>query len=334
MSLVRSRRIQQEKTSSKMPRYLIILVIVALPFQLRASDSQATKVSFTQSNNGLQIFVGDQMVAEYVFKDEQILRPYFRHIRTLTGQQVTRNCPPKAEDLNDHATMHPGLWLAFGDLNGADFWRNKGKVKHDGFIKGPQEGRGLGSFTVRNSYEVSTDKPIICTEDCTITVSVRPNGYLLDWTSTFRSQESDFSFGDQEEMGLGVRLATPLAVVKGGEITDSQGRKNGKQVWGQQSDWCEYSGATDGTQLGVVLMPDPANFRSCWFHARDYGLLVANPFGRNAFTKGEKSKVVVPKGEAFRLRFGVLVYGVAANEQPQLVESAYNDFIQSKSVQP
>ena len=36
-------------------------------------------------------------------------------------------------------------------------------------------------------------------------------------------------------------------------------------------------------------------------------MLVANPFGQNAFTKGEKSKVVVRKGETFRLRFGVLV---------------------------
>ena len=32
------------------------------------------------------------------------------------------------QDLDDHPTMHPGLWLAFGDINGADFWRNKGRV--------------------------------------------------------------------------------------------------------------------------------------------------------------------------------------------------------------
>jgi hypothetical protein len=37
-------------------------------------------------------------------------------------------------------------------------------------------------------------------------------------------------------------------------------------------------------------------------------MLVANPFGQNAFTKGEKSKVVVRKGETFRLRFGILVH--------------------------
>ena len=61
-------------------------------------------------------------------------------------------------------------------------------------------------------------------------IFVRPSAYLLEWTSVFRSANGDFTFGDQQEMGLGVRLATPLAVVKGGEITDSQGRKNGKQI--------------------------------------------------------------------------------------------------------
>ena len=42
---------------------------------------------------------------------------------------------------------------------------------------------------------------------------------------------------------------------------------------------------------------------------------------------------VVPKGEAFRLRCGVLVYGATSSE-PLKLESAYNDFIQSKSEQP
>ncbi|MBM3861987.1 MAG: hypothetical protein FJ395_20375, partial [Verrucomicrobia bacterium] len=70
------------------------------------------------------------------------------------------------------------------------------------------------------------------------------------------------------------------------------------------------SGVIGERRVGVLLMPDPKNFRASWFHNRDYGLMVANPFGRNAFTKGEKSAVVVKKGESFRLRFGVLIHAV------------------------
>jgi len=69
--------------------------------------------------------------------------------------------------------MHPGLWLAFGDLGGADFWRNKARVKHDGIINGPQDGVGSGSFSVRNSYQA--DGKSICTEQCSIKISVVAN---------------------------------------------------------------------------------------------------------------------------------------------------------------
>ena len=65
-------------------------------------------------------------------------------------------------------------------------------------------------------------------------------------------------------------------------------------------------------------MPHSKNFRPSWFHARDYGLLVANPFGQNAFTKREKSRVTVKKGEEFRLRFGVLVYESPSGKLPKI----------------
>jgi hypothetical protein len=58
----------------------------------------------------------------------------------------------------------------------------------------------------------------------------------------------------------------------------------------------------------MTLFCHPENFRPSWFHARDYGLVVANLFGRNAFGHGDKSAVAVKPGEEFRLRFGILVH--------------------------
>src|SRR4051794_25486478 len=64
--------------------------------------------------------------------------------------------------------------------------------------------------------------------------------------------------------------------------------------------------------MTCLLMHGPRNVRRSRFHARDYGLLVANPFGRQEFTKREPSRVVVSRGETLKLRFGVLVrlYGL------------------------
>ena len=277
-------------------------------------------VSFDEKDGRLDIRIDGRPFATYVWADRSLLRPYFAHVRAPDGTQATRNHPPaEGKDPADHAAMHPGLWLAFGDVGGADFWRNKGTVRHVEFIEKPKVAEdGSGSFVARNLY-LSGDKRV-CEEVCRIGISVRPGGYLIDWDSAFTGP-ADFSFGDQEEMGLGVRVATPLAVKNGGQIRSSDGSQGEKQVWGKPADWCDYGGVVGGRPVGIALMPHPDNFRRCWFHARDYGLLVANPFGRNAFTKGEKSDLVVRKGETFRLRFGVLVHSGAD------LPAAYKDFL-------
>jgi hypothetical protein len=74
-------------------------------------------------------------------------------------------------------------------------------------------------------------------------------------------------------------------------------------------------------------MPDPKNFRRSWIHARDYGLLVTNPFGNEAFTKGEKSRVVVRRGETFRLGFAALFHASPAGSEPDLT-AAYGDYLE------
>ena len=168
---------------------------------------------------------------------------------------------------------------------------------------------------------------VVCQETCRYTILVRPLGYLLLYDSTFTSNDGDFYFGDQEEFGLGIRVATPISVRKGGHITDSEGRRDEKGVWGKQADWCDYSRVIDGKHVGITIMPHPGNFRRSWYHARNYGLLVANPFGRNAMTGGEKSKVVVRKGEKFRLRYGVLIYSVPVGAKAD-AQKAYRDYLE------
>ena len=295
---------------------LLLGVALLLPAQARAQPS----VTFDQDDRSLQIQIGGKPFATYVWQDRNVLRPYFAQVYAPNAKPVTRNHPPvEGKDAADHASMHPGLWLAFGDLGGADFWRNKGTVQHVGFVEKPKTNKDGGSFAVKNRY--MSGERTVCEEVCRIIISVRPSGYLIDWTSEFTGPE-DLAFGDQEEMGLGVRVATPLTVKIGGQILNSVGSKNEKHVWGKQADWCDYSGEIDGQPVGVTLMPHPKNFRRSWFHARDYGVLVANPFGQNAFTKGEKSKVVVRKGETFRVRFGIFLHWGKVD-----VAAAYKDWL-------
>ncbi len=325
---------------------LLAAVALALPFAAPAQEHTqwTTSLKVEQQPDRLIIKRDVRAIAHYVFRDETIRGPYFAHVYMPNGLPTTRNHPPQpGVDPTDHDTMHPGIWLAFGDISGHDFWRNKAVVEHVEFAEPPQsklqDREGIVTFVVKNRYRAG-DKTI-CVELARHTIRAVGGGYWFMFDSQFSGSEP-FSFGDQEEMGLGVRLATPLTVKTGsGTITNSAGDKNEKEVWGRQADWCDYSAVlttkiepnnTDWpVRTGLLLVPHPENFRRSWFHARDYGLLVANPFGQRAFTKGAASRIEVKPGETLRLRFGVWSYGMNLDQKLDFTEraSAYLRFAEN-----
>jgi hypothetical protein len=296
------------------------------------ASAEAADVAFERSAGEVHLTVEGEAVARYVYNDEVVKRPYLASVRAPGGIQVTRNHPPiEGTDATDHATYHPGIWMAFGDLGGADYWRNRARVVHDGFLEAPRGGDGQGSFAVRNVYQAGQDpERVVCREACRLDFYVRPSGYLLLWDSTFSNDERAFTFGDQEEMGLGVRVATPITEQNGGTIRDSDGRTSAASIWGKTATWCDYSGVIDGCRVGVTLMCHPDNFRKSWMHARDYGLLAGNPFGRQAFGQGPKSSVVVEKGEELRLRYGVWIYATSSGDRLD-VDAVFADFVKLAS---
>ena len=311
---------------------LVIAVLLTSAFRRGGADDAPaaavptpaqSDVTFDMADGALVARVGADVVATYVFKDTVTTRPHFRNLHAPGGALVTRAHPPvEGRDPTDHADMHPGAWLAFADVSGLDVWRNKAKVEHVRFVDEPAGGPDRGTFAVVNRYTDGTR--VVCEETCRYTLLVRPGGYLLVADSAFRVADGDLSFGDQEEMGFGVRVATPLAVKSGGQIVDSEGRENEAGIWGKPAAWVDYSGTVNGRRGGVMLIPDPANAHAARFHVRDYGLMVANPFGRKVFGEKDESRVVVPKGGSYRMRFAVLLHANSPNAIPDL-KAAYED---------
>ena len=219
--------------------------------------------------------------------------------------------------------MHPGIWLAFGDINGADFWRNRGRIEHRQFTGSPMiQGNRL---TFATESHLLADDEVVCSLTSRLEFRVLQGGWLFSWEALFRAEEGDIIFGDQEEMGFGTRVATALTEKNGGVILNSSGLQTAGRTWGQPADWCSYSGVVDGQRVGITLMCDPTNFRSSWWHNRDYGLMVANPFGREAMRQGEKSAVKVQRTGTLRLRFGAWIYSSAEGGQSDLA-AAYRIF--------
>lgn len=283
---------------------------------LNATEPANTLPGIQQQADRLILSDSHGLIGEFVFRDEKIRRPYLTRLQTLSGKQVTRNHPPiEGTDATDHDTMHPGIWLGFGDFAGSDFWRNKGTIDHvrltnmttttDGLLTFSaearlidEERRELGQIT--NHLQIKTFDDI----------------RLLVWEAEFYSDTQDLVFGDQEEMGLGARVATAITEKNGGVITNSEGLQTAGKTWGQPADWCDYSGQVDGQHIGITLMSSPTNLRRSWWHNRDYGVFVANPFGRNAMQQGAASRIVIPRGQKFRIGFGAAIHA-AGNYSPK-----------------
>lgn len=306
------------------PLQLIVLHIVFVappePVCRQARADGMGSIRFEEKPGRVLIFQGDAQVATYVYADPKTPRPYLTALRTPSGTAVTRNHPPQAGDRDDHPLMHPGVWIAFGDLNGADSWRLKAPVEHLEFVTPPrpaatgidQQGAEEGAgFTVRNRYLGPDGKSPLSTEVTRYRFQPRPAGLLIVVEASLKGDQGPLSFGEQEEMGLGVRVATPIAVSsgQGGRLLDSAGRRNEKEIWGKIAAWCDYAGPTGSGWTGIAIFAARDNPRPSWWHVRDYGVFVANGFGpRSAPRPGAPPRLDVPKGETLRLTYGILIH--------------------------
>lgn len=250
-------------------------------------DAKDQGWSFVTVDDQVRILRNDMPIATFVIRHPKIRRPFFQDIFTPGGMRVTRPIPPDplSEDI-DHDTMHPGLWLAFGDLNGVDYWRHKADVRHVRYSKPIAVENDALTFDVENHWLDVNGIDVICREFARYRFSSIGPDAVLDWNSKLMTDLAAIKLGHQEEMGLGVRLTRPLTVKKGtGRIDCSNGGVDEKGTWGRHAIWWAASVPASGDskkneslRRGVQILAkcDPG-VRPFWGHTRDYGLIVANP---------------------------------------------------------
>lgn len=99
--------------------------------------------------------------------------------------------------------------------------------------------------------------------------------------------------------------------------------KCGENLWSGATPPAVFTG--DGSESPV--MADPDNFQVSWCHARDYKLIVMNPFGRKAFSKGEESRLIVSCANPPRLNYALFFHesnSVEDYHEPDV----YRDFLE------
>ena len=283
---------------------------------------------FAKEDGELRITLGGQPIATYAMADPSVGRPFFYHLFSREGTMVTRNFPPvEGVDSDDHAFMHPGLWIAYGDINGQDYWRNKATVPFLQFVEEPQVKDDTLRFSVKYSLN-SEEGTQLGTQVSRFTFTPHPQGYFITWEEEYTPSDQPLVFGDYEEMGLGVRVTTPMIEKNGGLIRNSEGGRSAAETFAKEAVWSDYSAELDGRSVGVTLMADPNFYRGSYWHNRDYGLLLANPFGRKAYLRvKERRPTTVNVGETLKLRFGVLVHSKESLLSKRAIDEGYQKFL-------
>jgi hypothetical protein len=99
------------------------------------------------------------------------------------------------------------------------------------------------------------------------------------------------------------------------ESGSSNAGENEKGIFGRAALWVDASGTIDGREVGVTVIDLPGNPRKPFIHARDYGLVLANAFGRNAYgVKKPQRPLRLELDETLRLQpgGGAILVGEAA----------------------
>ncbi|MGK0156901.1 MAG: hypothetical protein ACI9SE_003876 [Neolewinella sp.] len=308
-------------------RTLPVVVLFSLLACLPSCAS--SPLSLTQSDDEVHILSNGEPFATVHTSAEP--RPYVWPLYAPGGVAVTRNHPMGERDgeQSDHP-HHQSLWLAHGNVNGFDFWHGKGHRERV-VLASTHATVGHDPYAfVHSEYKwLVDDDTLVMNESRQLRFCDHGDARTIDVLVEFRAETDDVRFGDTKEGMFAMRVHPALRVdgkVATGVLRNSEGR-NGKAVWGQRARWIDDSGVVDGESVGVTMMDHPSNLRfPTWWHARNYGLLAANPFGVHDFAKqpAGTGDFVLKKGETLSLRYRVLLHGEGWDDAR--IEAAYEEW--------
>jgi hypothetical protein len=286
---------------------LLLLASAALAeegFSIRSSDAPAT-IRVELDGKPYTDFRTDSRV------------PYCYPLMSPSGACLTRHWPMN-EDFKEEERDHPhhrSFWMSHGSVNGHDFWSGK-RPENEPRIALKKVGEIMkDSFTVELAWTAAGKTHLTETRTHAFR-KIDERTTLIDFTSKLTAADGDATFGDTKEGFFSIRVDRTLrqkgATAKGA-ITDSEGRKDG-DTWGKRSNWVAFSGPDEkGEPAVIALLDHPSNLRHpTWWHARDYGLLAANPFGIHDFeSRRDKQRAgvhVLKQGETLVFRYAVVIH--------------------------
>ena len=267
-------------------------------------------------------------------------RPVLWPLYAPGGITVTRAFPfaEVAGEPHDHPAQQ-SVWFGHGAMNGVDFWGASGQTA--GQTAG-QTGSQVGGQVVEQELSIDSSHGElrgisswrsggreVCRDFHRYGFTWGDGWRAVDVDITLVASEGDLVLGDDGGGTFGLRLRPELALrgeAASGSIRDSEGHRD-LDVWGKRARWVAYAGTVKGAQVVVAVFDHPDNHgHPTHWHARDYGLLAANPFALHDFTGSPAGTgaLTVPAGGQLRLRYRIWL--ATGPGQIDRVDAAWQEF--------
>lgn len=297
----------------------------------------------------VNVLVNGNLFTSYCYSDS-LAKPILFPINASNGVTITRGYPlfPRKGESADHP-HHCGYWFTYGDVNGINFWANGSwipdsekhkmgtiRLKNIEQIENPDD---KAILKVNQEWVKDEDGTLVLDEEVVFTFRAGKDYRIIDRYTTLTAMLPEVSFPDTKEGATGLRVARFLdfPYIKPRVYIGADGKKTqetvendegvsgnylssegveGAEVWGTRAKWMNLYGVNNNETISVVFMDHPSSFNyPTYWHARDYGLFTANPFGVKDFTnKKEELNLKLKQGE--KISFKHRIYIKAGEDFP------------------
>ncbi|MDM4018616.1 PmoA family protein [Roseiconus lacunae] len=270
--------------------------ILAWAFALLPVAVFAGDVKIVDDGNKAVVTIDGQPFTEYRYTG--YAKPILYPVIGPGDKPMTRNYP-MVKEVENEASDHPhhkSIWYTHDEVNGVRFWMESPEGQTIKNV-GKQVSTSLkidGDSIMTTSDWRSADGESVCTDERVIRFGTVGDARFIDYEVTWIASSGDLLIGDTKEGTMGIRTHPNLRLkaspkhgnhTVSGQSVNSEGVR-GAAMWGKRAAWVDYWGEIDGDTVGVAIFDHPGNPRHpTWWHARDYGLVAANPFGIHDFEK-------------------------------------------------
>ena len=290
------------------------------------SSQVAAEVRLESKEDRVTVWLGDEIFTEYIFKGYE--KPILYPIIGPAGIGMTRNWPMRdgvENEAHDHP-HHKSIWFGHMKVNGESFWHagetGNATISKEVLIDG-------NTIRAQNDLVAQDGKKLVATDSREISFFADGETRMIDYAVTYHASQGDIVFGDNKDGQMGIRMNPHLRIkgpVANGQAVNATGVTTA-DIWGKRAEWIDYWGTIDGNVVGIAMFDHPSNLRHpTWWHARDYGLVSANPFGRQDFEgeQAESGDYTLPSGESLTFKHRFVIH--RGDAQAAGIEKIYRDW--------